>query len=149
MGRSWICIAPAVTHFLAWGCASSRPAPDAVPYAVAPPGADPYHAPPRDTVTPALYDGWKQYVLLCERCHGEDALGTSFAPSLVASLRPDGSIPNTDRFMELMRKGRTDKGMPAASTLGLDTAYFAGLYQYLKGRSDGVLRGGRPARREP
>ena len=143
----WQRIAPAVTLvILLSGCASSHPNP--VPVAFALPSADPDHPPPRDTVVQALYDGWKQYVLLCERCHGEDALGTSFAPSLVAALRPDGAIATADRFVELMRSGRTDKGMPAAATLGLDTAYFAGLYQYLKARSDGVLRGGRPARRE-
>ncbi len=138
---------PVVTLvLLSNGCAS--PHPDPVPVALTP-IADPYHPQPRDTVEQALYDGWKQYVLLCERCHGEDALGTSFAPSLVAALRAEGSIPTADRFMELMRNGRMDKGMPAAGTLGLDTAYFAGLYLYMKGRSDGVLRGGRPARREP
>ncbi len=144
----WRRLAPAVTLVsLLSGCASSHP--DPIPVASAAPSADPYHPPPRDTVVQALYDGWKQYVLLCERCHGEDALGTSFAPSLVAALRTDGAIPTADRFVELMRDGRSAKGMPPAATLGLDTAYFAGLYRYLKGRSDGVLHGGRPARREP
>jgi len=43
--------------------------------------------------------------------------------------------------------GRRDKGMPSAATMGLDESFLPGLYQYLKGRSDGVLRAGRPARR--
>jgi hypothetical protein len=38
--------------------------------------------------------------------------------------------------------------MPSAAKMGLDSVYFDGLYLYLKGRSDGRLHGGRPARRE-
>jgi mono/diheme cytochrome c family protein len=128
------------------GCASSR---QQSPAAAAPtPPADPYHAKSRDTVSATLYNGWKQYVLLCERCHGEDALGTSFAPSLVASLKPDGAVPTEERFIALLTDGRPARGMPPAATLGLDRVYWEGLYQYLKGRSDGALHGGRPALRE-
>ena len=144
----WQLVASVLTLVIVLGgCAPHGPKPAAT--GAGAPLPDPYHSPPRDTVNASLYDGWKQYVLLCERCHGEDALGTSFAPSLVASLRADGAIPTEERFITLMREGRTAKGMPPAATLGLDTAYFAGLYQYLKGRSDGALRGGRPALREP
>ena len=128
------------------GCASSR---QRSPAAAAPKqSTDPYHAAPGDTLNTALYNGWKQYVLLCERCHGEDALGTSFAPSLVASLTPDGAIPTEERFIALLTDGRPARGMPPAATLGLDRVYWEGLYQYLKGRSDGTLHGGRPALRE-
>ena len=35
---------------------------------------DAYHQAPRDTVTQAVYDGWKQYNLNCARCHGEDVM---------------------------------------------------------------------------
>lgn len=108
---------------------------------------DPYHPAPRDTVDAAAYDGWKQYGLHCARCHGEDAQGTSFAPSLLVALKPDGPVPTQDRFVALLSDGRPAKGMPSAGTMGLDSTYFTGLYRYLKGRSEGVLRGGRPARR--
>ena len=110
--------------------------------------ADPYHAPPRDTVGLAAYKGWQQYSLQCARCHGEDGQGTSFAPSLVVALRPDGHAPSREEFLSILTKGREDKGMPSAVKLGLDSLYFDGLYEYLKGRSDGHLSGGRPARRE-
>jgi mono/diheme cytochrome c family protein len=87
-------------------------------------------------------------MLQCARCHGDDAQGTSFAPSLVLALRPDGHVPTRDEFLNVLSSGRPDKGMPSASKMGLDSTYFDGLYQYLKGRSDGRLHGGRPARRE-
>lgn len=113
----------------------------------APPGPDPYHPPPRDTLDAVVYDGWKQYTLHCARCHGEDAQGSSFGPSLVVALKPDGSVPTQDEFVTILSEGRRDKGMPSASKMGLDSTYFAGLYHYLKGRSEGVFRAGRPARR--
>ena len=42
---------------------------------------DAYHQAPKDTVNQATYDGWKQYNLNCARCHGEDVLGTTIAPT--------------------------------------------------------------------
>lgn len=141
-------------------CTAASPAPGPEPQAsvrdppspsqaevAAPSAHDTYHPAPRDTVPAAAYDGWKQYSLHCARCHGEEAQGTSFAPSLLTALTADGSIPSQERFFALLSEGRASKGMPSAGTMGLDSAYFAGLYQYLKGRSDGVLHGGRPARR--
>jgi hypothetical protein len=64
------------------------------------------------------------------------------------ALKPDGHTPSREEFLDILTKGREDKGMPSADKLGVDSAYFDGLYQYLKGRSDGRLQGGRPARRE-
>jgi mono/diheme cytochrome c family protein len=86
-------------------------------------------------------------MLHCARCHGDDAHGTSFAPSLVVALGSDGRVPTRDDFLSLLTNGREDKGMPSAAKMGLDSMYFDGLYQYLKGRSDGRFHGGRPARR--
>ena len=123
-------------------------APPLVPDSFPPPSAamDPYHPPPRDTIDAETYDGWKQFSLHCARCHGDDALGTSFAPNLVAALAPGGTIGSRDDFVAVVALGRHDKGMPSAVTLGLDPTYFGGLYRYLKGRSDGRLHGGRPVR---
>ena len=131
------------------GSAEFSAAPPAAPDPSTPAPADPYHPAPHDTIDAESYDGWKQFSLHCARCHGEDAQGTSFAPSLVAALQPDGPLPTRDGFISVLSLGRADKGMPSAGTLGLDSAYFAGLYRYLKGRSEGRLHGGRPARRNP
>lgn len=147
----WSCCT--VTLVVLSGCSGGTQAPAPEPQrpsraAVAtPPQADPYHPVPHDTVDAAAYNGWKQYGLHCSRCHGEEAQGSSFGPSLLAALKPDGAVPDQASFVTLLTNGRPSKGMPSAGKMGLDSTYFAGLYQYLKGRSDGVLRGGRPARR--
>ena len=121
------------------------PAPVAEVQATAP---DPYHPPPRDTVEAPLYKAWQQYMLQCARCHGEEGQGTTFAPSLLVALRPDGHVPTQEEFVTILTKGREDKGMPSAGQMGVDSVYWDGLYQYLKGRSEGRYHGGRPARRE-
>jgi mono/diheme cytochrome c family protein len=87
-------------------------------------------------------------MLNCARCHGDEALGSSFGPSLVDALGPEGQITSREEFMDVLTHGRRDKGMPSDSTMGLDPAYLDGIYDYLKGRADGQLHGGRPARRE-
>jgi hypothetical protein len=106
---------------------------------------DAYHQPPRDTVDQATYDGWKQFNLNCARCHGEDALGTSFAPHLILSLKPDGPINTKELFVQTVCAGRPAKGMPAWCALGLDMSKINDIYLYVKGRSDAKLAPGRPA----
>jgi cytochrome c len=142
---------------LVGACSPAPPSSSALPPGPAPavasaestaPLADPYHPPPRDTVEVPLYKAWQQYSLQCARCHGEDGLGSSFGPSLVHALKPDGDIPTREAFLDVLVHGRQDKGMPSAEKMGLDSVYFDGLYEYLKGRSDGRYHGGRPARRE-
>jgi mono/diheme cytochrome c family protein len=106
---------------------------------------DAYHQAPRDTVDQATYDGWKQFNLNCARCHGEDALGTSFAPHLIVSLKPDGPINTKELFVQTVCAGRPTKGMPAWCALGLDMDKINDIYLYVKGRSDAKLAPGRPA----
>jgi mono/diheme cytochrome c family protein len=134
------------------GCSPAAPSPSVTPAAAVTPSpssaADPYHPPPSDTVEIATYKGWQQYSLHCARCHGEEGHGTSFAPSLILALKPDGDTPTRADFLRILVQGRPGKGMPSAAKIGIDSVYFAGLYDYLKGRSDGRLHGGRPARRE-
>lgn len=135
------------------GCHRAPPTPSVPPPEAAAPAStaavpDPYHPPPRDTVEIPLYKAWQQYSLQCARCHGEDAQGSSFGPSLLEALKPEGHVPTRDEFLQVLTRGRSDKGMPSAEKMGLDSVYFDGLYRYLKGRSDGLYHGGRPARRE-
>jgi hypothetical protein len=113
-----------------------------------PPLRDEYHQAPRDTVDQATYDGWKQYNLNCARCHGEDVLGSTIAPHLVMSLKPDGPIPTQESFMQVVCAGRPEKGMPAWCALGMDPQTINQIYSYVKGRSEGKIGPGRPARRE-
>jgi mono/diheme cytochrome c family protein len=134
------------------GCSRATPTPSAEPSpsdaAATAPLHDPYHPPPRDTVDAPLYKAWQQYSLQCARCHGEDAQGSSFGPSLLEALGPEGAVPTREEFLKVLAGERSDKGMPSAEKMGIDSVYFTGLYDYLKGRSEGRYHGGRPARRE-
>jgi hypothetical protein len=106
---------------------------------------DAYHQPPHDTVSEAVYDGWKQFNLNCARCHGEDALGTTIAPHLIVSLKPDGPINTKELFVQTVCAGRPAKGMPAWCALGLGMDKINDIYLYVKGRSDAKISPGRPA----
>ena len=106
---------------------------------------DAYHAAPLDTVSQQVYDGWKQYNLNCARCHGEDVMGTTIAPHLVTSLKPDGPINTKQLFVQTVCAGRPEKGMPAWCPLGMEMDKIEAIHAYVKGRSDGKIRPGRPA----
>ena len=106
---------------------------------------DAYHQAPRDTVDQATYDGWKQFNLNCARCHGEDVLGTTIAPHLIMSLKPDGPINTKELFVQTVCAGRPAKGMPSWCALGLDMQKINDIYLYVKGRSDAKIAPGRPA----
>lgn len=109
---------------------------------------DAYHQAPLDTVSEQVYTGWKQFNLNCARCHGEDVQGTTIAPHLIVSVRPDGSIPTKELFMQTVCAGRPEKGMPAWCPLGLEMGNIEAIYSYVKGRSEGKVHPGRPALRQ-
>jgi quinoprotein dehydrogenase-associated probable ABC transporter substrate-binding protein len=96
--------------------------------------------PDKLAVTQAEYEGWKLFAVNCTRCHGQDAIGSSLAPSLVKSLQ--GSVTHPV-FVQTVTEGRVAKGMPAWGPL-LTPAQIENLYAYLKARSEGRLAPGRP-----
>jgi mono/diheme cytochrome c family protein len=106
---------------------------------------DEYHQAPRDTVSQGVYDGWKQFNLNCARCHGEDVQGTTIAPHLIMSLKPDGPINTKELFIQTVCAGRPAKGMPSWCALGMEMPTIEKIYSYVKGRSDAKLGQGRPA----
>lgn len=108
---------------------------------------DAYHTAPLDTVDGKTYQGWKYYNLNCARCHGEDVAGTTIAPHLIVSLKPDGPIGTKELFIQTVCEGRVPKGMPAWCQTGMTPAEIDTIYAYVKGRSDAKLHPGRPARR--
>lgn len=109
---------------------------------------DQWHPVPKDTVAPAVYNGWKQFQLNCARCHGEEATGTTFAPNLLVSLGPNGLITSQAIFISTVCQGRPDKGMPGWCALDLSMPVIMNLYAYVKLRSDGKMGTGRPALRD-
>jgi cbb3-type cytochrome c oxidase subunit III len=133
----------------------TAPAPAETTQATAAPSAeasaplrDPYHQAPRDTVTAEVYDGWKQFNLNCARCHGEDVLGTTIAPHLIVSVRPGGPVDTKEAFVQTVCAGRPEKGMPSWCALGMEMDKINAIYAYVKGRSEGKIAPGRPARQQ-
>ncbi len=106
---------------------------------------DAYHAAPRDTVSQDVYDGWKQFNLNCARCHGEDVAGTTIAPHLIMSLKPNGPINTKELFVQTVCAGRLEKGMPSWCALGMELPTIDKIYSYVKARSDAKVAPGRPA----
>jgi quinoprotein dehydrogenase-associated probable ABC transporter substrate-binding protein len=96
--------------------------------------------PDKLAVTQSEYDGWKVFAVNCTRCHGEDAIGSSIAPSLVKSLQ--GAVTHPV-FVQTVTEGRVAKGMPAWGPL-LTPTQIENVYAYVKARSDGRLATGRP-----
>src|SRR6059058_1035896 len=105
----------------------------------------------RDTVHDSLlvpdsvYQGWKWWHVFCFRCHGEDAMHPvlATAPDLRWAVSPTGANFPRDSFVYTAWNGRPAKGMPAWNVL-LDSAAIQEVYLYVKARSDGWLKPGRP-----
>jgi methanol metabolism-related c-type cytochrome len=94
------------------------------------------------------YNGWRRYTESCLRCHGPDGAGSSYAPSLVDSLKS----MSEEQFKEVVTNGRknvntaNENVMPAFGYVEDVMLYLDDIYSYLKARSDGVIGRGRPER---
>jgi mono/diheme cytochrome c family protein len=93
-------------------------------------------------VNAVVYNGWKMFEVYCTRCHGEDAVGSSFAPALIKSVGRDGLIDHR-AFYETVTHGRPTKGMPTWGNL-LSPEQKEDIWNYLRARSVGGLAPGRP-----
>lgn len=97
-------------------------------------------------VDKGTYNGWRRYHSSCHTCHGPDGLGSSYAPSLVDSLK----TMSYEDFTEVVINGRENVStsqqnvMPAFGTVMDVATYIDDIYAYLKARSDGALGRGRP-----
>jgi mono/diheme cytochrome c family protein len=98
----------------------------------------PYTVKDGTKVDPKTLDGWKTWrALACERCHGAEQEG-AVGPSLVNSLK----TMSKEDFHTTVINGRPDKGMPPWGASDMMQKNWEGLYDYLKGRSDGNIKPG-------
>lgn len=108
----------------------------------------PYTICGENIVDRGTYNGYRRYDAFCLRCHGPDGLGSSYAPSLVESLK----TLSRDAFNEVVVNGRTNLAggqpsvMPPFGMVEDVMLYLDDIYSYLKARSDGKLGRGRPKR---
>ena len=102
-------------------------------------------------VDKGTYNGYRRYTESCLRCHGPDGAGSSYAPSLVDSLKH----LSHDDFVSTVMGGKQDlsagqeKVMPAFGLVPDVAQYLDDIYAYLKARSDGVVGRGRPEKLPP
>jgi methanol metabolism-related c-type cytochrome len=94
------------------------------------------------------FNGWRRYTESCMRCHGPDGAGSSYAPSLVDSVKH----MTQDEFNDIVVNGRTNVNaasenvMPPFGEVEDVVSYLDDIRAYLKARADGVLGRGRPPR---
>ncbi len=91
-------------------------------------------------VTPAVFTGYEQFNSYCFRCHGEDAVGGSYAPNLRRSV--DNGMTES-QFLSVVMEGRKAKGMPAWAGF-FSPKKVNEIYQYVKARAVDVVGTGTP-----
>jgi methanol metabolism-related c-type cytochrome len=102
------------------------------------------------TVDWYTFSGYRRYHSDCHVCHGQDAMGSSYAPALVKSLK------NIDygTFLSIVAEGRKNLGggkenvMPAFGDNKNVYCYMDDLYIYLRARAVGEIPRGRPPKKE-
>ena len=89
------------------------------------------------------YVGWRTFHATCHACHGQNAVGSSFAPSLMKHI-------DRERFVDVVTNGYTGQigVMPAWGENPNVKDFIDELYAYQQARADGVLLPGRPTRKD-
>ena len=91
-------------------------------------------------VTKDVFRGYELYNSYCYRCHGEDAVGSEYAPDLRRSLNNGMSEA---KFRQIAMTGKKAQGMP--SWAGFFTPHQINvIYQYVKARAVGAVGVGTP-----
>jgi cytochrome c5 len=89
------------------------------------------------------YVGWRTFHATCHACHGQNAVGSSFAPSLLKHI-------DKARFVDVVTNGFSGQigVMPAWGKNPNVKDFIDELYAYQQARADGVLLPGRPKRKD-
>jgi len=95
-------------------------------------------------VNKQTYIGWRTFTASCLRCHGQDAVGSTFAPSLLERMNEIDKA----QFMTSVAEGYTGEigVMPPWKDNPNVNKRYEELYAYLRARADGALPPGRPKR---
>jgi cytochrome c len=96
--------------------------------------------PGTDKVTADVFRGYELYNSYCFRCHGEDALGSLYAPDLRRSLNQGMT---GQKFLNTAMTGVKAKGMPSWAGF-LTPQEVQAIYAYVKARAIGAVAAGEP-----
>jgi methanol metabolism-related c-type cytochrome len=96
------------------------------------------------------FSGYRRYHSDCHVCHGQDGMGSSYAPALATTMK------NIDypTFLAIVAGGRQDLGggkenvMPAFGDNKNVYCYMDDIYVYLRARADGAAPRGRPPKHD-
>ena len=94
----------------------------------------------------STYKGWRAYHAECHVCHGPDAMGSTYAPSLMVSIQEGLSY---DDFFNVIMNGRGEKEgaqkgnvMPAFGANTNVAPHVEDMYRYVRARAEGKIRRG-------
>ncbi len=97
------------------------------------------------------FRGFQRYHAECHVCHGPEGMGSTYAPALIDSMK----TMSYGDFVAVVASGRVvhqpgggESVMPALGDNKNVMCYLDGMYNYLKGRADGVIPRGRPPGKE-
>ncbi len=98
----------------------------------------------------ATWQGFRRYHDACHVCHGPNALGSTFAPSLADSLKTMDYATFYGVVVggRVAERGGTTYVMPAFGEDKNITCYLDDIYTYIKARSTDQMPPGRPNGRE-
>jgi hypothetical protein len=95
-------------------------------------------------VDKGTFIGWRTFHGFCHVCHAQDAVGSTFAPSLVDRMQD----VDYELFLDRVANGYTGQVgvMPPWKDNPNVSKRYEELFAYLMARADGALPGGRPAK---
>lgn len=100
----------------------------------------PVYKPGTQKVTPTVFRGYELFNSYCFRCHGEDAIGSEYAPDLRTAVRNGMTV---QQMTQIAMEGIKAKGMP--SWAGFFTPkQLNAIYQYVAGRTYHLVGQGTP-----
>ncbi len=98
-------------------------------------------------VDKATFNGYRRFHGTCHACHGQDAMGSSFAPALAESLKTVTYAVFTKTVLEGRQSTSATGAASAMPAFGKDpniTNHLDDIYRYLRARAVGGLGPGRP-----
>ena len=140
----WTFITGVVLFLISGVCVASGAAPSTAPEPQVPYRVECESGIQKCKVDKSTYIGWRTYHAVCHVCHAQNAVGSTFAPSLLTRLEGMDKA----RFDDVVGNGFTGQVgvMPGWKDDPNVMPRLDDLWHYLKARSDGALGVGKPGR---